>query len=64
MNYIKNNSSHKVNLDQTNLEITKGFGAKPSKSKAMSHIARRVTVHTNPLLAIFKTQKMAKNHRF
>ena len=47
---------------------TKGLGAKPSKSKAMCDIARRVTVHTNPLwdssvhtnplLAIFKTPKM------
>ena len=50
------------------LFIRRGFGAKSSKSKAMSHIARRVvvhtnplwdsSVHTNPLLAIFKTPKM------
>lgn len=50
------------------LFIRRGLGAKPSKNKAMSHIARRVTVHTNPLwdssvhtnplLAIFKTPKM------
>jgi hypothetical protein len=50
------------------LFIRRGLGAKPSKSKAMSHIARRVTVHTNPLwdssvhtnplLAIFKRPKM------